>query len=256
MAQESQPNQLRITLPLYEGPLDLLLDLIRKQKLDIYDIPIAEVTSQYLEFVRLLEAMKDEMNVDYVAEFLPMAAQLIYIKSRMLLPLDPDAEEDEDPRAELVQRLLEYEKFRNAAGMLHQRELVEKAAWTRPGRLDLEAGDLEPEVTATLYDMLTVFSDVLKRLEERPSMDVTREEFSVEQMARFVMQQLERAPNGLAFTDLMSQFRTRGAIIAAFLALLELARLNTLRIGQKTACGDIHLSVTPRNERTQAFSVA
>lgn len=247
---------LKITLPHYEGPLDLLLDLIRRHKLDIYDIPIAEVTSQYLEFVHLLEAMQDELNVDYVADFLPMAAQLIYIKSRMLLPPDPDAEEEEDPRTELVQRLLEYEKFRNAAEMLHQRELVEKAAWTRPGRLELEAGDLEPEVTATLYDMLTVFRDVLKRLEERPSMDLAREEFSIEQMARFVMQQLERAPDGMTFTRLMSQFRTRGAVIAAFLALLELARLNTIRIGQTDACGDIHLSVTPQNERTQAFSLA
>jgi segregation and condensation protein A len=247
-------EQLRISLPHYEGPLDLLLDLIRRQKLDIYDIPIAEVTSQYLAFLRLLE----EMNVDMVADFLPMAAQLIYIKSRMLLPPDPNAssEEEEDPRAELVQRLLEYEKFRNAAEMLYQRELVEKAAWTRAGQMDLDPEELEPEITATLYDMLSVFNDVLGRFEERPSMNISREEFSVEQMARFVIQELEASAGGMSFTRLLEQFRTKGAIVAAFLALLELARLNTIRIGQKDAFGDIRLSLTPENERSAAFSVA
>lgn len=246
-------EELKITLPHYEGPLDLLLDLIRRQKLSIYDIPIAEVTSQYLAFLRLLE----EVDVDMAADFLPMAAQLIYIKSRMLLPPDPDAAEDEeDPRAELVHRLLEYEKFRNAAEMLHQRELVEKAAWTRPGGLELEAGALEPQVTATLFDLLSVFRDVLARLEERPSMDIDREEFSVEQMARFLVQRLEAAGGALGFRELMAHFRTRGAVIAAFLALLELARLNTIQIGQKDASDDIHLRVMPQNERTQAFSVA
>lgn len=247
------PEELKITLTHYEGPLELLLDLIRKHKLDICDIPVAEVTAQYLDFLHVLE----EMDVDMVADFLPMAAQLIYIKSRMLLPPNPDADdEEEDPRAELVQRLLEYEKFRNAAQMLHQMEQVEKAVWTRPGRLDPEGEDFEPEITATLYDMLTVFRDVLQRLEERPTMDIDREEFSVEQMARFIMQQLEGARNGIAFGELMSHFRTRGAVIAAFLALLELARLSTIRIGQKDAFGEIQLSLRPQNERTQAFSVA
>ena len=247
------PQELKITLAHYEGPLDLLLDLIRKHKLDIYDIPIAEVTSQYLEFLSLLE----EMDVNTAADFLPMAAQLIYIKSRMLLPPDPDAEdEEEDPRTELVHRLLEYEKFRNAAEMLHQRELVEKVAWTRPGSFEVDSDDLEPQVTATLFDMLSVFRDVLERFEERPAMDIDREEFSVEQMARFVMQRLEASSEGLRFRELMEHFRTRGAIIAAFLALLELARLNSIHIGQKDASDDIHLTVTSQNERTQAFSVA
>src|SRR5256714_15618392 len=110
-------DELKITLPLYEGPLDLLLDMIRKQKLDIYDIHIATVTKQYLEYLHLIQ----EMDVDVASEFLLIAAQLIYIKSRMLLPPDPDAvdEEAEDPRAELVRRLLEYEKFKNAAQMLY-----------------------------------------------------------------------------------------------------------------------------------------
>src|ERR671937_2852158 len=133
-------EELKISLPLYEGPLDLLLDMIRKQKLDIYDIPIAKVTEQYLAYLHVME----EMNVDVASEFLVIAAQLIYIKSRMLLPPDPDGtpEEQEDPRAELVRRLIEYEKFRNAAQMLYQRELVENAAWSNPGAIPFEQSEL------------------------------------------------------------------------------------------------------------------
>src|SRR5436309_11690973 len=137
-------DDLKISLPLYEGPLDLLLDMIRKQKLDISDIPIARVTEQYLAYLHLMQ----ELNIDVASEFLVIAAQLIYIKSRMLLPPDPDAtpDEQEDPRAELIRRLLEYEKFKNAAQMLYQRELVENAAWSNPGAIPLEQGELEPEV--------------------------------------------------------------------------------------------------------------
>src|ERR1041385_5055530 len=170
---------LKISLPLYEGPLDLLLDLIRRQKLDIYDIPIAKITEQYLEYLHLME----EMDVDLASEFLVIAAQLIYIKSRMLLPPDPDAgPEEQDPRAELVRRLLEYEKFKNAAQMLYQRELVENAAWSNPGSVDIDDTELEPQVEITLYDLLLVFRDVIKRAEQRPLMEVHRDEFSVEQM--------------------------------------------------------------------------
>src|ERR1700752_4086959 len=146
---------LKISLPLYEGPLDLLLDLIRRQKLDIYDIPIAKVTEQYLAFLHLMK----EMDVDLASEFLVIAAQLIYIKSRMLLPPDPDAgpEEQEDPRLELVRRLLEYEKFKNAAQMLYQREMIENAAWSNPGPLPVEEADLEPEMAVGLYDLIRAF---------------------------------------------------------------------------------------------------
>src|SRR5437660_8035032 len=135
-------DDLKISLPLYEGPLDLLLDLIRREKLDIYDIPIAKITEQYLAYLHLME----ELNVDLASEFLVIAAQLIYIKSRMLLPSDPDMspDEEEDPRAELVRRLLEYEKFKNAAQMLYQRELVENAALSNHGSMEMEDSELEP----------------------------------------------------------------------------------------------------------------
>src|SRR5215475_15584011 len=135
-------DELKISLPLYEGPLDLLLDMIRRQKIDIYDIPIAKITEQYLEYLHFMQ----ELNVDVAAEFLLIAAQLIYIKSRMLLPPDPDAppEEGEDPRTELVRRLLEYEKFKNAAQMLYQREMIENASWSNAGEIKMEDGELEP----------------------------------------------------------------------------------------------------------------
>src|SRR6187399_3593950 len=150
-------EELKITLPLYEGPLDLLLDMIRKQKLDIYDIPIATVTKQYLEYLHLIQ----DMDVDVASEFLVIAAQLIYIKSRMLLPPDPDAvdEDAEDPRAELVRRLLEYEKFKNAAQMLYQREMVENASWNNAGPLPVEEADLEPEMSVGLYDLVLAFRE-------------------------------------------------------------------------------------------------
>ena len=163
-------EELKITLPLYEGPLDLLLDMIRKQKLDIYDIPIATVTKQYLEYLHLIQ----DMDVDVASEFLVIAAQLIYIKSRMLLPPDPDAvdEDAEDPRAELVRRLLEYEKFKNAAQMLYQREMVENASWNNAGAVPFAEDEVESQVTVGLFDLLTAFRDIIERAKQRPLMQV------------------------------------------------------------------------------------
>ena len=247
-------DELKITLALYEGPLDLLLDMIRKQKIDIYDIPIAEVTAQYLDFLHLMQ----EMNVDMASEFLLTAAQLIYIKSRMLLPPDPDAdpEEDEDPRAELVRRLLEYEKFRNAAEMLHQKELVERAIWTRSGSVDTGGAEPEPQGAATIFDMLSVFRDLLKRFEERPPLDIVREEFSVEQMMKFVLGEVRSVSNGVGFAKLLENFSTRSALITVFLALLELARIRAIGISQKGTLSDIQLTANPNYERSETFSIA
>src|SRR5437773_3310773 len=170
-------DDLKISLPLYEGPLDLLLDLIRGQKLDVYDIPIAKITEQYLEYLHLME----ELDVDVASEFLVIAAQLIYIKSRMLLPPDPDAvdAEAEDPRAELVRRLLEYEKFKNAAQMLYQREMIENASWNNAGAVPFAEEEMEPQVAVGLFDLLAAFRDIIERAKERPLMQVDREEFSI-----------------------------------------------------------------------------
>ena len=245
--------ELKISVPFYEGPLDLLLDLIRRQKLNIYDIPIATVTQQYLDYLHMME----EMNVDLASEFLLMAAQLIYIKSRMLLPPDPDASpEEEDPRAELVRRLLEYEKFKNAAQMLYQREMVENASWSNPGSLGLEDSELEPEVSVTLYDLLTVFRDVLKRAEERPMMEVHRDEFSVEQMMAFLFENILSRNGSVALSEVLPDIGSRRGLITAFLAILELTRLNAIFLKQDRAFGEINVRANPNYELSKSFSPA
>jgi segregation and condensation protein A len=245
---------LKIFLPLYEGPLDLLLDLIRRQKLNIYDIPIAKITEQYLEYLHLME----EMNVDLASEFLLIAAQLIYIKSRTLLPPDPDAapEEQEDPRAELVRRLLEYEKFKNAAQMLYQRELVENAAWSNPGSVSMEEGELEPQVDVTLYDLLLVFRDVIKRAEQRPLMEIHRDEFSVEQMMAFLFENILSRNRTMALSEVLPDIRSRRSLITAFLAVLELTRLHAIFLQQDKAFGEINLRANPNYELSKSFSPA
>ena len=247
-------DDLKISLPLYEGPLDLLLDLIRGQKLDVYDIPIAKITEQYLEYLHLME----ELDVDVASEFLVIAAQLIYIKSRMLLPPDPNADpaEQEDPRAELVRRLLEYEKVKNAAQMLYQRELVENAAWANPGSIAMEDSELEPEMAVTLYDLLLVFRDVLKRAEQRPLIQVDREEFSVEQMMAFLFEKIVAAPAGVALSEILPEIASRRALITAFLALLELTRLHAIYLKQNSAFGEITARANPSYELSKSFSPA
>ena len=245
---------LRISIPLYEGPLDLLLDLIRRQKLDIYDIPIARVTEQYLSYLHMME----DMNVDVASEFLVIAAQLIYIKSRMLLPPDPDAvpEEQEDPRTELVRRLLEYEKFKNAAQMLYQREMIENASWSNPGDIAVDRAELEPELNVTLYDLLLAFRDVVKRAEQRPLMEVSRDEFSVEQMMAFLFEKVVSASGAVALSDVLPEITSRRALITAFLALLELTRLRAIYLRQEKAFGEITARANPDYELSKSFSPA
>jgi len=247
-------DDLKITLPLYEGPLDLLLDMIRRQKIDIYDIPIAKVTEQYLEYLHFMQ----ELNVDVASEFLLIAAQLIYIKSKMLLPPDPDAtpEEAEDPRAELVRRLLEYEKFKNAAQMLYQRELVENAAWSNPGMVPFESAEVEPELAVGLYDLLLAFRDVVKRAESRPLMQVDREEFSIEQMMGYLFERIAGARGSLALSDALPEVTSRRGLITAFLALLELTRLRAIYLWQERPFGEILARVNPNYELSKSFSTA
>jgi segregation and condensation protein A len=244
-------EELKITLPLYEGPLDLLLDMIRKQKLDIYDIPIATVTKQYLEYLHLIQ----DMDVDVASEFLVIAAQLIYIKSRMLLPPDPDAvdEDAEDPRAELVRRLLEYEKFKNAAQMLYQREMVENASWNNAGAVPFADDEVESQVTVGLFDLLTAFRDIIERAKQRPLMQVDREEFSIEQMMGYLFDQINtRGP--VTLNEVLPEIFTRRGLIVAFLALLELTRLKAIFLNQEVACGEITIQANPNYELSKSFS--
>src|SRR5438105_13319577 len=165
----------------YEGPLDLLLDLIRKQDIDIYDIPIAEITAQYLAYVSKLR----ELDVNVAADFIYMASVLIHIKSKMLLPRDPDApaEEQEDPRSELVNRLLEHEKFKSAAQMLLQKQQIEEAVWSNPALKEFkDAEGTEPEMAADVIDLVKTFQKVLDRARSRPIIKADEEAVTVRQM--------------------------------------------------------------------------
>jgi segregation and condensation protein A len=245
---------MKISLPLYEGPLDLLLDMIRKQKIDVYDIPIARITEQYLEYLRFIQ----ELNIDVAGEFIFMAAQLIYIKSRMLLPPDPDAPEgeDADPRTELVRRLLEYERFKNAAQMLYQREMVEKVSWNNPGEIPFDDSELEPQMTVTLYDLLLAFRDVVKRAESRPMMEVSRDEFSIEQMMGYLFDKIVSANKDVTLTEVLPAINSRRGLITAFLALLELTRLKAIFLRQERALGEINLRANSNYELSQSFRPA
>jgi segregation and condensation protein A len=247
-------EELKISLPLYEGPLDLLLDMIRKQKIDIYDIPIAKVTEQYLGYLHLMQ----EMNVDLASEFLLIAAQLIYIKSKMLLPPDPDAteEEQEDPRAELVRRLLEYEKFKNAAQMLYQREMIENAVWSNPGELPFEQSEIEPQMAVGIYDLLLAFRTVIKRAEEQPMMELDREEFSIEQMMGYLFEHITAARGTITLTEVLPAISNRRGLITAFLALLELTRLKAIFLWQDQPFGEINTRANPNYELSKSFSPA
>src|SRR3954468_24005944 len=169
----------------YEGPLDLLLDLIRKQDVDIYDIPIARITAQYLKYVAKIR----ELDVNVAADFIYMASVLIHIKSKMLLPRDPHlpAEAQEDPRSELVNRLLEHEKFKSAAQMLLQKQQIEDAVLTNPSLKDfIDAEGTEPEIAADVIDLVKTFQQVLERVRTRPVLNIDEETVTVGQMIDYL----------------------------------------------------------------------
>jgi segregation and condensation protein A len=233
-------SPLNFHLEQYEGPLDLLLDLVRKQEIDIYDIPIARITQQYLEYMQ----QAAEMNVELSAEFVYMAATLIHLKSRMLLPRDPELEKlapEEDPRAELVERLLEHERFKTAAEMLHQKRVVEEAVWSNPqiALFRAEAGD--PGLAVTLFDLVKTFQAVLERAKKRPLYEVDREDVTVPDMIRYLRELFERETGAVSARDLFEGQRSRKAIICLFLAILELVKLQALGLTQTDAFGEIGL---------------
>src|ERR1700756_5608310 len=171
----------KIQIPMYEGPLDLLLDLIKQKKMSIHDIRISEITAQYLVYLHKLE----ELDVDVSAEFIYMAATLIYIKSKMLLPPDPLASSEEqaaDPRAELVQRLGEHEKFKNAAQLLYQKQQIEENVWSKPDKSLYNDEGTEGQLAVSLGDLVKVFQQVLERRKEVARIELKHEMFTVAQM--------------------------------------------------------------------------
>ena len=178
----------RINLPAYEGPLDLLLDLIRKQEMDIHNIPIAKITEQYLDYLHQLE----KFDIDVSADFIYMAATLIHIKSKMLLPADPLAgpEGEQDPRDELVHRLLEHEKFKNAAQLLYQKQQIEDHVWSHPDKSLYGSEETEGELVVSLVDLVKVFSQVLERRKEVPKFELHHDTVTIAQMMDRLRQQL------------------------------------------------------------------
>jgi len=224
----------------YDGPLDLLLDLIRKQDIDIYDIPIATITAQFLAYVNQLRAS----DVDTAGEFIYIASLLIHIKSKMLLPRAPAGPEDlaEDPRRELVERLLEHERFKNAAQMLQQKQMLEAATWSNPGFREFKDDeDAEPEIAADTVDLVRIFRDILERARSRPVIDVKEDSVTVGQMIQFLARRLTMEDKPVALRRLLSHTRSERALIAMFLALLELVRMQAILLRQDRQFSEIFI---------------
>ncbi|HZY61493.1 MAG TPA: segregation/condensation protein A [Edaphobacter sp.] len=243
--EEASQSPFSVTVgQVYDGPLDLLLDLIRKQNIDIYDIPIARITSQFLDYTHQLQ----QTDVDAAGEFIYMASLLIHIKSKMLLPRDPSdvaGGEAEDPRRELVERLLEHERFKAAAQMLMQKQQIEEATWSNPGIREFkdDAG-AEREIAADTVDLVRVFQDILSRMRERPMLNVDEESVTVAQMIDYVKRRLLMEDRPMSLRRLLHNTHTERALICMFLAMLELVRLQAVLLHQPVQQGDILIKKT------------
>jgi segregation and condensation protein A len=229
-----------VRLANFEGPLDLLLHLIKQHEVDIYDIPIALVTRQYIEYIDMMQ----ELNLDVAGEFLVMAATLIHIKSRTLLPRpDPTQDDpDEDPREALVRRLLEHQKFKAAAELLHERETLRSAQWTRPdGPITEIAGEApEPEIEIDLFTLISAFRAVVERSKQRPKVYLPTEQIPIEDRIEELMTRLSET-EACGFEDLFADVQSRAGLIVTFLALLEMIRLKLVRVFQSGAFGEIRI---------------
>src|SRR5215467_3610171 len=240
----------KITIPMYEGPLDLLLDLIKKQEMNIHDIQISKITSQYLNYLHQLEVQ----NIDVSAEFIYMAATLIYIKSKMLLPPDPLASPEEqaaDPREELVQRLLEHEKFKNAAQLLYQKQQIEEHVWSKPDKSLYNDEGTEGELVVSLVDLVRVFQQVLERKKEVARIELQHDVFTVAQMITQLRGQiLASETNAIQLIQFFEACPSRHAMIVAFLAVLEMVKLQAVLLAQEKQFGDILV------KKAKSFDVA
>ena len=240
---ESSPDAYKVKLASFEGPLDLLLHLIRKNEVNIYDIPISLITEQYLGYIELMK----ELDLDLAGEFLVMAATLIHIKSRMLLPRPEPSQDDagelEDPREALVRRLLEHQKYKAAAELLHERQTLRSAQHIRPdSSVAAAAGDdYEPELEVDLFSLLAAFRGVLERANRRPRMVLPPEQISIEDRINQLLERLSET-EACGFEDLFGDGDgSRGFMIVTFLALLEMIRLKMVRIFQSGGFGPIRV---------------
>src|SRR5437773_1622672 len=244
---EPSPEAVPVKLDQFDGPLDLLLHLIKKSEVNIYDIPIALITAQYLETIGLMQ----ELNLDVAGEFLVMAATLIHIKSKMLLPRPETAAgvdgEEDDPRDALVRRLLEHQKFKAAAGLLHEREQLRSAQWGRPDeRVAAIVGDeYEPELEVDLFTLLTAFQAVVDRAKMRPKVLLPPEQVPIEVRIEQLLARLSES-EAMGFEDLFADVNNRSGLIVTFIALLEMIRLKLIRVFQSGTFGPIRVYKRPR----------
>lgn len=236
-------NDYQVKLRSFEGPLDLLLYLIRKNEIDIYDIPIAEITRQYLEYLELMR----ELNLDIAGEFLVMAATLLYIKSKMLLPQEEvNLEEEipeEDPRQELVNRLLEYKKFKEVAQLLKEREEEGSVVFKRFVPEEEKGLEFEEEIQgfeASVFDLISAFTKVMKNIPKEEFQVVLEEEYSVEEKIDFILSLLDQK-GVIYFSSIWKRIRNRMEAVVFFLALLELIRLKKILIRQIGLFGEIKI---------------
>jgi segregation and condensation protein A len=239
---ESQLDAITLRLESFEGPLDLLLHLIKKNEVNVYDIPIALITEQYLQYLNLMQ----ELNLDVASEFLVTAATLIHIKSRQLLPRPESAvgveDEEIDPRDALVRRLVEHQRFKAAAELLHERETLRSAQWTRPdARVEELAGEpVEPELDVDLFGLLAAFRRVLERTKDRPPVLLPPEQISIELRIEQLLERLSET-EAFGFDDLFDDVASRGDLIVTFLAVLEMIRLKLVRVFQQGGGGAIRI---------------
>ena len=239
---ESSVDSIPVRLDQFEGPLDLLLHLIKKNEVNIYDIPIALITTHYLQTIELMQ----ELDLDVAGEFVVMAATLIHIKSKLLLPRPETAAgvegEDEDPRDALVRRLLEHQKFKAAAGLLHEREQVRSAQWGRPDERNaaIAGEEYEPELEVDLFSLLTAFRAVVERAKHRPKVLLPPEQIPVEVRIDQLLTRLSET-EACGFEDLFADVHERSGLIVTFLALLEMIRLKLVRVFQAGSFGPIRV---------------
>lgn len=233
---ERNAEELKLRLGEFDGPLDLLLYLIRQEKANIFDIPVARITEEYLKYIRLMKTL----DISVAGDFLVMATTLIEIKSKMLLPRDPVAENEEDaedPREILVRQLLEHQTYKNAAQMLYERVTVEQAVFPR-GKI--ETDNENPETNATVFDLLKVFRKILARHKEEVQMEIEREEVTLAEMMRS-LKNLIKSGKEIRLVEFFSRMQTRRELVTAFMAVLEIVRTESISLVQNVTFGDIIL---------------
>ena len=240
-------DSIKLELGEFAGPLDLLLYLIKQEQANIFDIPIARITGEYLKYIRLMK----QLDIALAADFIVMAATLIEIKSKMLLPREIFGEtedEIEDPRKELIDRLLEHQKFQNAAQMLYARSTVEQAIFTRG---QIESDENNAEVNATVFDLLTVFQKIMARHKEEIQMEIQREEMSLSEMLKNLKKRIFSAKE-LYLSEFFNEMKSKQELVLAFIAVLEIVRTESIKLLQEKVFGEIIL----RKNRSEPPAVA